>query len=365
MEGKTIMGAPNLTVTIEPTEAGSVVCGPMASAIALTAALPQFAIALKLAIVNNEPNAIHVNKIDVSFVGPSAVAGKTIPVSLNIGAKQTVSWFMSTADTFSRSDAIPPKIRLGLTCTGFDAQASVVKPLTAYKNSTASGSYRFPGRASDLRPGEFWSGRSLVHSPDGTGGQLFGYDLGVMAWDAARSVWSATLPGKDGSKNEHYRIWGKPIRAMAAGTVVTFANDRPNNPSPPAALSPPDPVEGNHFYIQHGDELVLYAHLQKGSLTPTFMKNKATVKEGDVLGLAGNSGHSSGPHLHVHAIQATQPFSGPLRPLLFNSLHVVARDTLAPVTWGPPSLPVQWVKVNGKILPYMNCALWPEASPPT
>src|SRR4029077_17736164 len=104
-----------------------------------------------------------------------------------------------------------------------------------------------------------------------------------------------------------YRIWGKPIHAVADGAVVEFRNDIPTNPSPPADLSPPHPVEGNHFYIQSGDDLVLYAHFQPGSLNSNLMTVGAKVKQGDFLGLAGNSGNSTAPHLHMHVIQATQP----------------------------------------------------------
>ena len=28
---------------------------------------------------------------------------------------------------------------------------------------------------------------------------------------------------------------------------------------------------GNHYYIQHGDEVVLYAHMQSGSLNPNML----------------------------------------------------------------------------------------------
>jgi hypothetical protein len=352
------MGAPNLTVSIEPMELGAVVYAPLAPKTSTSKA--NGILALKLAILNNEPSAVHVSELRVSFVGSPAASGWTLPVSLDIAPKQTLTWFFSTQNEIVLPHPAPPSIRVRLTCNGFDTPSSVLLPLSPHKNPTVAGSYRFPGRAKDLRMGEYWSGNSATHAPAGDGGQLFAYDMGVIGWDATKQAWSGTLPGTVGDKNEHSRIWGKPIYAMAAGAVVDFANDRENNPKPGVDLSPPDPVEGNHFYIQHGDELVLYAHFQKGSLTSSLMNKGAVVKEGDKLGLAGNSGNSSGPHLHVHVIQATKPWGGPPRPLLYNSLHVIDRTLLQPPD---PSGP--WVKADDQCLPNVPSAIWPEVTAPT
>ena len=60
---------------------------------------------------------------------------------------------------------------------------------------------------------------------------------------------------------------------------------------------------GNHFYIQHGNEVAGYAHMQKGTLNSKLLAAGAKVTAGDVLGLAGNSGNASEPHLHIHAIK--------------------------------------------------------------
>jgi hypothetical protein len=183
--------------------------------------------------------------------------------------------------------------------------------------------------------------------------------MGVVAWDPVKNEWSSLLPGKAGDKNEHYRIWGKPVYAMADGVVVQSENTRPNNPKPGEDLSPPDPVEGNHFYIQHGDELVLYAHFQQGSLNAALMPKGSAVEEGDFLGLAGNSGNSSGPHLHIHAIQATKPWGGPPRPVPYNTLYVIERSALK-----PPSPAGAWVKADDQCLPPVTSAIWPAATAP-
>ncbi|MGH3909456.1 MAG: peptidoglycan DD-metalloendopeptidase family protein, partial [Pseudonocardiaceae bacterium] len=295
----------------------------------------------------------------ISFVGAPAVSPVTIPLSLDVASGQTKSWFFATANTVILPVPAPGNIRLNVKCDGFDTPTGVLLPLARHKSPTAAASYRFPARATDLRKGEYWSGQSASHAPAGDGGQLFAYDMGVVAWDALKLQWSGVLPGKAGDKNEHYRIWGKPIYAMADGKVVDFANDRPNNPKPGEDLSPPDPVEGNHFYLQHGDELMLYAHFQKGSLNAALLAKGEAVEEGDFLGLAGNSGNSSGPHLHVHSIQATSPWAGPLRPLLYNTLYVLDRTALK-----PPDPAGAWLKADDQCLPNVTSAIWPAPTAP-
>ena len=51
---------------------------------------------------------------------------------------------------------------------------------------------------------------------------------------------------------------------------------------------------GNIVKIKHaGGYYTLYAHLNK-----RFVMPGEEVKEGDVIGLSGNTGYSTGPHLH-------------------------------------------------------------------
>jgi murein DD-endopeptidase MepM/ murein hydrolase activator NlpD len=184
--------------------------------------------------------------------------------------------------------------------------------------------------------------------------QLFGYDLGVVGRENSSQPYSFLQPGGSFGNNEDYRIWGKPIYAMANGTVVEFADDKPTNPNPPDDLSPPVPVEGNHFYIQHGDELMLYAHFQKGTLNPDLLSKGAEVEAGQRLGLAGNSGNSTAPHLHIHAIAATSPWNGPLRPIPFRDIRVLDQSE-ATVT-GPGA---EWVDVVRRGLPSVTSLIHP------
>jgi hypothetical protein len=353
------MSAPNVTITVEPTEAGAVVYLPLAPSTAqhdLTGAL-----ALKLWIRNNEASTVHVDTLTVSFTGGAPVSPVTVPLDLDVDPGAQVPWFYSTQQIQIIPVPAPPTVKLGLAFKGFADPATVTRPLKAHASPTPEASYGFPAAVSELRAGEYWFGSAATHAPAGDGGQLFAYDMTVVGWDGATGKYNRLLPGKDNSANENFRIWGKRIRAAANGTVVAFANDRPTNPKPGVDLSPPDPVEGNHFYLQHGDELMLYAHLQKGTLNSALTKKGAVVKTGDFLGLSGNSGNSSEPHLHVHTIQATQPWQGPLRPLPFHGIQVVEPAGLQQ----PPDPAGLWSKVDDQGLPRVGSLIWPAPTKPT
>lgn len=76
--------------------------------------------------------------------------------------------------------------------------------------------------------------------------------------------------------------YGSEVRALVGGTV-TFAGDRPGY--------------GLTVVVDHGDgRESLYAHLSSIGVQPG-----AAVAPGEELARSGNSGRSTGPHLHVEA----------------------------------------------------------------
>jgi murein DD-endopeptidase MepM/ murein hydrolase activator NlpD len=94
---------------------------------------------------------------------------------------------------------------------------------------------------------------------------------------------------------ESYHCWGEPILSPGAGTVVTVTNDLPDNP---IGRTDPQHPAGNHVVIDLGNsEFAFLAHMQEGSIT---VSEGETVETGDKLGLCGNSGNTSEPHLHMH-----------------------------------------------------------------
>jgi hypothetical protein len=352
------MGKPHVCVNIEPGDATSVfylILAPKS-----LADKPAAQISLKLLMYNLETQSIHLNLIKISFVGQPSVNDVSIPVDINIDSLGIVEWHFDTPNNLILPFPTPQSIILSLDFDGFSDPLIVDKTLSAYQTTFSPGSYAFPAKVEDLRTGEYWGGRSAIHAPAGDASQLFAYDLDVIAYDVTNNAFTHLLPNGSESNNADHRIWGKPIYAMADGKVVCFLNDQPTNPDPPVDLSPPGPVEGNNFYIQHGDELVLYAHMQEGSLNPNLLQTNATVNKGDFLGLAGNSGNSSRPHLHISAIRGKAPWSGPLRPISFHEIQVLDIFELQNTNqaWPPPQ-DQPWVSLDGQGLSATWTAIWP------
>ncbi|PWF43395.1 peptidoglycan DD-metalloendopeptidase family protein [Massilia glaciei] len=356
------MSAPKLVLTIEPSESGAVVYLPLSPKVAGGEASGH--LALKITVKNNEPQPVTLKNLIIASIGTPTLAAVTIPIMaganrLRIAANATASWFFQPDNNISLPMPAPGQIKLSLSADGFPDPVVLIMPLKPHRSPVAGGSYDFPAKAHDFRVGEYWSGRGESHAAAGDGSQLFAYDMGVIAFDPASKGWNDKLAGKDGSQNNHYRIWGKPIYAMADGTVIGFKNDMPNNTKMGTQAPTPSPVEGNHFWLQHGDEAVVYAHLQPNSLNSKFTKLGAAIKRGDFLGLAGNSGNSTAPHLHIHAIEATKPWAGPLRPLPFRNTYMIDRTALT-----PPDAAVKWVKAEDQGFSEMPMAIWPATTAP-
>ena len=98
--------------------------------------------------------------------------------------------------------------------------------------------------------------------------------------------------------DEDYYAFGSPVHSPIDAEVVR-CGDGLND----GALDPAKPA-GNHVVLGAGSEEILIAHLKKGSVAVTAGQ---TVKAGQLLGVVGNSGNSTEPHLHVHAQRDGRP----------------------------------------------------------
>jgi hypothetical protein len=104
----------------------------------------------------------------------------------------------------------------------------------------------------------------------------------------------------DGTKNEDYLAWGREIVAPADGVVAEAIDGVRDNE--PGKMNPYATI-GNAIILVHAkDEVSLLAHFQRGSVRP---KAGDRVRRGDLLGLCGNSGNSSEPHLHYHLMNTS------------------------------------------------------------
>jgi hypothetical protein len=135
----------------------------------------------------------------------------------------------------------------------------------------------------------FWGGdtKELNYHHD-TPNQRFAFDfLGV-------NEEGKTHKG-DGKINEDYFAFGREIIAPADGVVTEVINGVRDNV--PGSMNPYSAV-GNAVLIQHRDnEVSVMAHFKFDSIK---VRVGDKVAKGQLIGLCGNSGNSSEPHLHYH-----------------------------------------------------------------
>lgn len=117
----------------------------------------------------------------------------------------------------------------------------------------------------------------------------------------APAIWPLDDPGyvtrgmvpRGGTEEEHVGLdvavaTGSVVRATGGGTVLDVGDD---------------PEYGRFVKLSHpqGYE-TMYGHLSR-----VLAKKGATVEPGEVIGLSGNSGRSSAPHLHFEVRQDGRP----------------------------------------------------------
>jgi len=99
------------------------------------------------------------------------------------------------------------------------------------------------------------------------------------------------------SRNDNWWGWGEPVLAVADGEITEVVDDYADNTPrvlPPVTL---DNIGGNHVILKIApNRYVTYAHLQHGSLKVHLHDR---VRTGDTLALLGNSGNTTGAHLHM------------------------------------------------------------------
>lgn len=233
--------------------------------------------------------------------------------------------------------------------------------------------FDLPFKGEDLKPGERYGQKKKTH---GGGDQALGYDLRAYRWDSQNNRWTVHLAGKDTTTNESWVVYGKPVYAMSDGIVIKGWRNAPENPGP--GEKHPEVGKGisgggNHVVVELDDgSLILYAHMIPGTIPPKLVPHeaelrpnndpeqqeippaqRAKVKARQFLGLAGNSGSSSNPHLHVHRVK-----DGKAQDLKF-------RRGLAAKLTGKDEDQADinsWVRFAGERIPPGPTLIWPPRS---
>jgi hypothetical protein len=208
--------------------------------------------------------------------------------------------------------------------------------------------------------------------------QSLAKDIGAVRY-VGNNKWSYLVSdGADETVNSNHLIYGRKVYAMVSGTVVGCWRNAPDNSKAGtkdwAVQNFYIGVAGNHVWIRTDDGVyALHAHMIPGSISSAICPHNATkfskasdtgwiapeaavtngvrITKGQYLGLAGNSGNSTGPHVHVHMAKDKTAFDmhfdhGQTTPFVNDS----AAQT------GP------WTLLKGKTLPTGPILVWAPRS---
>jgi len=129
----------------------------------------------------------------------------------------------------------------------------------------------------------------------------------------------------DPLKNANYRCYGAHALAVADAIVADTHDGVPENipgATSRAVAITPETLGGNYILLDLGEgAFAYYAHLQPGSLK---VKKGDTVKRGQLLGLVGNSGNSTEPHLHFHLADRNAAIDSEGLPYAFDTFELQA-----------------------------------------
>ncbi|UVK37704.1 M23 family metallopeptidase [Mesorhizobium sp. AR10] len=119
----------------------------------------------------------------------------------------------------------------------------------------------------------------------------------------------------DPAKTASYAYYGAEIHAVADGVVVNLYDEADEQVPGKIEGITTENIGGNMMVVDIGDgAFAFYAHMQRGSLR---FKLGDRVKAGDVVGLLGNTGNTTAPHLHFHLMDGPSPLDANGLPFEF------------------------------------------------
>jgi len=128
----------------------------------------------------------------------------------------------------------------------------------------------------------------------------------------------------DGKAPEDWYCYGVDVLAVASGTVVEVVRDLPNVApgKNPEGLTIPQ-IAGNRVIIDMGyGRYAMYAHLAPNTID---VRVGDYVRQGQKLGLLGNTGNSSAPHLHFQVMDRPSSLDATSLPFVIDRMQLEGR----------------------------------------
>lgn len=201
------------------------------------------------------------------------------------------------------------------------------------------------GESSVVRGGEFTAGsaKPTVLGPPLRGGPWTAIYSAAWARGHRRVLYTVNgkvhIPGRfaidwikldkagrhargDGSRPADWYGYGEQVLAVADATVADAKDDMDE----PTRVSESNKVamekaSGNYVALDLGQgRYAFYEHLKPGSIR---VKAGDKVKRGQVIGLLGYTGNTTGPHLHLHVSEGHTPLDAEGLPYAFDHYEML------------------------------------------
>ncbi|MGF2037283.1 MAG: M23 family metallopeptidase [Nostoc sp. CmiVER01] len=168
-----------------------------------------------------------------------------------------------------------------------------LKAFKAHSTFEPSISLSFP-----LKQGTYYvahgGNSSLVNSHYKNQAQRFALDIVKL------NLWGIRARGLYPSELNRYEIFDNELYSPCDGEIVNITNELPDNIPP---LKDDINLAGNKIVIKTDNYLVVLAHIRISSIIVT---QGELINKGQLIAKVGNSGNTTEPHLHIHAVQGEQ-----------------------------------------------------------
>ncbi|MGG6270560.1 M23 family metallopeptidase [Leptolyngbya sp. AN03gr2] len=183
----------------------------------------------------------------------------------------------------------------------------------AYFPSGSSISLSFP-----LKQGTYYvahgGNSSLVNHHYENQAQRFALDIVKL------NGWGVRAKGLYPSELNKYEIFDDELYSPCNGEIIKITDGLPDHIPPHRDGTN---LAGNNVVIKADRYLVVLAHMKANSM---MVQEGESIEKGQLIGKVGNSGNTTEPHLHIHAVQGEvleNVFKGIGVPIIFDNQSLV------------------------------------------